>query len=80
MAKTHRKRQPRVEDSFETVNPDAAGIDIGSRFHVVAVPRGSSADGRDVQTFDTFTEDLQKLARWLEDCGVGTVAMESTGV
>lgn len=80
MAKTHRKRQPRMEDSFEAVNPDAAGIDIGSRFHVVSVPTGSSADGRDVQTFDTFTDDLLRLARWLQDCGVGTVAMESTGV
>lgn len=80
MAKIRRKRQSRVDDAFETVNPHAAGIDVGSRFHVVAVPPGSSPDGADVQTFDTFTDDLKRLVVWLQECGVDTVAMESTGV
>ena len=30
--------------------------------------------------FSTFTEDLHRLADWFEQCGVKTVAMESTGV
>ena len=56
----------------------AAGIDIGSRFHVVAVP----ADLTDVpvRTFQAFTADLEQMADWLVDLGVTTVAMESTGV
>jgi transposase len=33
-----------------------------------------------VQKFGTFTGDLEKLADWLQDCGIKTVAMESTGV
>jgi transposase len=33
-----------------------------------------------VRVFSTFTEDLEKMAQWLVDCGVTTVAMESTGV
>ena len=59
-------------------NPRAAGIDIGSRSHWVAVPPGS--DERSVREFRSFTDDLYKLADWLKSCGVQTVAMESTGV
>lgn len=56
----------------------AAGIDVGSRFHVVAVPSSLAADP--VQTFQAFTADLQRLADWLVSIGIRTVAMESTGV
>jgi transposase len=60
------------------IHPFAAGIDIGSRFHVVAV----SPDLCDepVQTFQAFTGDLQRMANWLVATGTKTVAMESTGV
>ena len=60
------------------IHPFAAGIDIGSRFHVVAV----SPDLCDepVQTFQAFTSDLQRMADWLVATGTKTVAMESTGV
>jgi transposase len=61
-----------------TLNPHAAGIDIGARQIHVAVPPGSCA--RTVRTFETFTEDLHALCTWLKECGVTTVAMESTGV
>lgn len=61
-----------------TLNPHAAGIDIGARQIHVAVPPGSSV--RSVRTFATFTEDLQALRDWLKQCAVTTVAMESTGV
>jgi len=56
----------------------AAGIDIGSRFHVVAV----SPDLCDepVRTFQAFTTDLLRMADWLNEVGIQTVAMESTGV
>jgi transposase len=33
-----------------------------------------------VRVFDTFTEDLHAMARWLKASGVTTVALESTGV
>src|SRR6202035_98567 len=33
-----------------------------------------------VRVFETFTEDLERMAEWLLRCGVTTVAMESTGV
>lgn len=60
------------------IHPYAAGIDIGSRFHVAAV----SPDLCDepVQTFQAFTNDLQRMADWLVATGTKTVVMESTGV
>ena len=59
-------------------NPDAAGIDLGSREHFVAVPE--DRDTQPVKGFGCYTQDLHLLARWLKDCAITTVAMESTGV
>ena len=59
-------------------HPNAAGIDIGSASHFVAVP--PDRDDQAVREFSTFTVDLNALADWLDACGVDTVAMESTGV
>lgn len=61
-----------------TVHPRAAGLDVGSTFHVVAVPPEVSDEP--VRTFRSFTGDLQRLAEWLREVGVTTIAMESTGV
>lgn len=60
------------------LNAYAAGIDIGSKSHFVAVPEG--VDTETVREFSTFTDDLERLADWLISCGITTVAMESTGV
>jgi transposase len=62
---------------LQRLNLNAAGIDIGSRSHFVAVPEG--ADEQPVREFPCFTGDLHRLADWLIACGVTTVAMESTG-
>ena len=61
--------------SMEVVNPNAAGIDIGSRSHFVAV--GQRAE--DVREFGVYNEDLETLAKWLLEHEVKTIAMESTG-
>jgi len=60
------------------MHPNAAGIDIGSASHFVAVP--TDRDAQPVREFKTFTGDLEALADWLQGCAVDTVAMESTGV
>jgi transposase len=60
------------------IQPNAAGIDIGSREHWVAVPE--DRDDRPVRSFGCYTADLHALADWLKRCGIETVAMESTGV
>ena len=64
--------------SMQVMHPDAAGIDIGSESHWVAVAADRAAEP--VREFGSFTGDLEKLADWLKSCGVTTVAMESTGV
>jgi transposase len=60
------------------LHPDAAGIDVGAEELVVAVPRGRG-DGPPVRTFSAFTEGLHALRAWLLECGIKTVALESTG-
>ena len=60
------------------LNLNAAGIDVGSTSHYVAV-RADRTE-QPVQEFEAFTADLYRLADWLAECGVETVVMESTGV
>ena len=59
-------------------HPDAAGINIGSRVHYVAVPEGRAQGS--VRSFGAYTAQLDELVQWLKDCAIKTVAMESTGV
>jgi transposase len=63
------------EVSMEVVNARAAGIDVGSRSHLVAVGQ----DREDVREFGVYTEDHTKLVTWLSSKGITTIAMESTG-
>lgn len=60
---------------MEIVNPDAAGIDVGSRSHFAAVGQTDA----EVREFGVYNEDLHALARWLSENQIKTVAMESTG-
>lgn len=60
---------------MEVINPDAGGIDIGSRSHFVAV--GQALE--DVKEFGVYAEDLVQLCEWLLSYGITSVAMESTG-
>ena len=79
-AKPKRRRRNKgmcLEDR-PVLEPNAAGIDVGAREMFVAVPPGR--DEKPVRVFATFTEDLERLTDWLEQCGVTTVALESTGV
>jgi transposase len=63
---------------LEQINLMAAGIDIGSKSHFVAIPDG--CDEVCIKEFNSFTPDLHELANWLTKCKITTVAMESTGV
>jgi transposase len=71
-------KSPKSRQALSLIHPNAAGIDIGSASHYVAVP--PDRDAEPVREFASFTTDLNRLADWLEACGVDTVAMESTGV
>jgi transposase len=87
-AKTRGGRKPTGLEA--SLRPHAAGIDVHSREHWVCVPESktqkvdaSMSAGRlpaNVRKFGTCTVDLEQLADWLDESGVKTVAMESTGV
>src|SRR5215467_8161653 len=78
MARRNKAKGTRQRTKLRMIYTRAAGIDVGSTFHVVAVPPELAADP--VQTFQSFTGDLYRLATWLVEIGVTTVAMESTGI
>jgi transposase len=73
-----RRKPGKSRAALTITHPNAAGIDIGSASHFVAVP--PDRDDEPVREFPSFTVDLNALADWLQACGVDTVAMESTGV
>lgn len=80
--KTHRtknrKQKISIHQNWEVINRDAAGIDLGSREHWVAVP--PDRDEQSVRCFGTCTADLEALIQWLKQCRITSVAMEATGV
>jgi transposase len=93
---SQRKRLPAVlaprprgqPPALTVLNPHAAGIDVHADMHMVCVPAGRAAPAGDapaglpanVRRFGANSCDLAAIADWLRDCGVTTVAMESTGV
>jgi transposase len=78
MPKRGKKTRGRSSGELSTLNEHAAGLDVGSTFHVVAVR--SDQDDEPVRTFRSFSGDLHKMADWLSSVGIKTIAMESTGV
>ena len=74
----HQRKGNGLPAQLAAVNLHAAGIDIGAQEHWVAVSPDS--DSQPVRRFGACTADLEALASWLQQCGVQTVAMESTGV
>ena len=82
-------RQPRSRERLHVTHRHAAGIDVHASVHWVAVPAEDAppppADHpanlpAHVRSFGTCTADHMALADWLTQCGVKTVAMESTGI
>lgn len=79
MNKPKKQKKAAVDfDVLEQMNLSAAGIDIGAEEVYVCVPPGRTQEN--VRAFGTFTADLQALADWLGECGIETVAMESTSI
>ncbi len=61
--------------AMEIINPDAAGIDIGSRSHWVSVGQSEV----EIKEFGVYNENLREISAWLKENEIKTVAMESTG-
>lgn len=72
-------RVPRDRPVTLTVqHPHAASIDVHADMHMVCVP--ADRDLEAVRRFGANTCDLHAIADWLKQCGITTVALESTGV
>jgi len=79
MTQEHQVSSPALASaSLPKWNQHAAGLDIGDSEIYACVP--VDRDAQPVRSFLTFTADLHALADWLQQCGIETVAMESTGV
>ncbi len=74
-----RERKKRPAKVLPVMRPLVAGIDLGSREHWVCGPE--QGDGKpNVRVFGTTTDELEKLAGWLMEQRVESLAMESTYV
>src|SRR5438105_1271584 len=63
--------------TLPVIQPLVAGVDVGSKQHWVCGP--ALEDGTpNVRVFGTTTFELNKLAEWLIEQHVSSVAMEST--
>src|SRR5437899_7077031 len=78
MSRKRRSSKKTGTPVLHSLNPNAAGVDIGATEIYIAVP--ADRDPQPVRHFSTFTEDLHAAADWLKSCQIETVAMESTGV
>ena len=78
-----KKEAETTQRSFDSaivdmLNPNAAGIDVATEEMWVCVPAHRAV--QNVRKFGAFTDDLYAIAEWLSECGITSVAMESTGV
>ncbi len=69
------KKRSKKSIKMEVVNANAAGIDIGSKSHLVAIGQGIDH----VREYGVYSSELKDLVNWLLENEVDTVAMESTG-
>jgi transposase len=77
--KGNRKTATPLPTSLPAIRPMVAGLDVGSSQHWVCGPPRD--DGKpNVRVFGTTTDQLNELADWLSEPGVGSVALESTYV
>lgn len=72
------KAKSKSDRAMTMVHPNAAAIDVGATLLMAAVRADRTPEP--VRSFGTFTTDLHRLADWFAECGVETVAMESTSV
>ena len=66
--KFQKMKAKRIQNHLDQVNLFAAGIDIGSHSHFVAVPE--ELDSQPVREFASFTADLNAMADWLVSIGI----------
>ena len=60
---------------MKVIHEHAAGIDVGSRSHFVAIGQKQE----EVKEFGVYTPDHLDMIQYLKDHRITTIAMESTG-
>jgi transposase len=70
-----KKKMTKKKMELDIINSNCAGIDVGSRFHFVAVGQKDE----DVKKFGVYAADLVSICSWLKEQQITSVAMESTG-
>jgi len=77
MAKCNPKSTTKT-GALRGLDPKRAGIDIGASSVFVCI---SDLNGyQEVREYSTFTRDLMDMSNWLNERGIKSIAMESTGV
>lgn len=71
-------KQSRSNFQLSQMNPCVAGIDIGARSVFICI--GFTDGHQEIREYLTFTEDLRNMLTWVQECGIKSLAMESTGV
>jgi transposase len=66
-------------EGLPVLRPHVAAIDLASEIHWVCAPQADGS-GREVANFGATTPELERMAAWLKERRVESVAMESTGV
>src|SRR5438552_3257571 len=66
-------------EGLPVIRPNVAGIDLGSEIHWVCAPNVNRTSV-EVETFGATTPELERMAEWLKERKIESVAMESTGV
>ena len=79
MADRREAEKRRALEGLPVVRADVAGMDLGSERHWVCA-RTADGAGREIADFGATTPELLRMAQWLKDRHVQSVAMESTGV
>jgi transposase len=72
------RRLQSTDSGLSIVHSNAGGIDVGNESHFVAV--SADRDPVPVREFGSWTEDLVRMAKWPQGCGIDTVAIQATGV
>src|SRR3954452_25321460 len=66
-------------EGLPVIRRSVAGVDLGSERHWVCAPTIDGA-GREIADFGGITSELIRMAKWLKERNVDSIAMESTGV
>jgi transposase len=66
-------------EGLPVIRRSVAGIDLGSERHWVCAPT-TDRTGREIADFGGTTSELIRMAKWLKERNVDSIAMESTGV